>query len=682
MIYRILFAIVFIVAAVSSTLGQTTEFSYQGQLESASAPANGSFDFEFVLFDSASGGAQSSPVLPRSNVSVVNGTFSVTLDFGTGGFPGASRYLEIRVRQAGGGSFTTLGPRQVVGGTPYAVKSISANTAESATVAQNALTATNATSAQSAVNAQTAMNALNLGGVAANQFVQTNDSRLTDARPPTAGSSNYIQNAGTAQVPGFNIAGFGTAGNLNSLNNYLINGTRIMSNAGSFNMFVGANSGSANSGSSNAFFGASTGSNNLGGNDNSFFGFGSGFANTLGSSNAFFGRSAGENNTTGNGNSFFGTFTGDNNTTGGSNTYFGASSGRQNTTGSGNSFFGNAAGFRNTSGNNSFFGNRAGEDNTSGSQNSFFGSSAGGQNTTGFGNSYFGSSTGIANTIGENNSFFGTLAGSANTGSRNTFVGGAAGAFNTTGGENTFVGLGAGQSNSTGFSNAFFGTGAGVANTSGQSNTVIGAGANVGSANLSFATALGSGAVVTLSNTVVIGRAADTVRIPGGFAPAGLVTTGGNLVVAGTSLLAGVVDLGTLGAAGSQAICRNASGQISTCSSSLRYKTNFSSYRSGLELINKLKPLTFDWKDGGLHDLGLGAEDVAAIEPLLVTYNTKGEVEGVKYDRIGVVLVNAVKEQQKQIERQDSTIRQQRSELAALKAFVCSRRAKTAFCKK
>ncbi len=55
-------------------------------------------------------------------------------------------------------------------------------------------------------------------------------------------------------------------------------------------------------------------------------------------------------------------------------------------------------------------------------------------------------------------------------------------------------------------------------------------------------------------------------------------------------------------------------------------------------------------------DLGLGAEDVAAIEPLLVTYNKTGEVEGVKYDRLGVVLLNAVKEQQKQIQQQQILI--------------------------
>ena len=60
-----------------------------------------------------------------------------------------------------------------------------------------------------------------------------------------------------------------------------------------------------------------------------------------------------------------------------------------------------------------------------------------------------------------------------------------------------------------------------------------------------------------------------------------------------------------------------------------------------------------------MHDLGLVAEEVAEVEPLLVTHNEKGEVEGVKYDRLGVVLINAIKEQQAQIERQQAEITQQ-----------------------
>ncbi len=110
-------------------------------------------------------------------------------------------------------------------------------------------------------------------------------------------------------------------------------------------------------------------------------------------------------------------------------------------------------------------------------------------------------------------------------------------------------------------------------------------------------------------------------------------------------------------------------------------KTNIGSFGLGLSLINQLKPITFDWKVGGMHDFGLGAEDVAAIEPLLVVYNDKGEVEGVKYDRIGVVLVNAVKEQQIQIKAQQKQLEQQRTEINALKSLVCRNNKRAAICR-
>lgn len=66
--------------------------------------------------------------------------------------------------------------------------------------------------------------------------------------------------------------------------------------------------------------------------------------------------------------------------------------------------------------------------------------------------------------------------------------------------------------------------------------------------------------------------------------------------------------------------------------------------------------VSFDWKAKNTADLGLVAEEVNAIEPLLTTTNDKGEVEGVKYDRVGVVLVNAVNEQQMMIESQQKMI--------------------------
>jgi Chaperone of endosialidase len=285
---------------------------------------------------------------------------------------------------------------------------------------------------------------------------------------------------------------------------------------------------------------------------------------------------------------------------------------------------------------NTLLGTSSGSRNT-GDFNTFVGQTSGNSNTTGSKNSFFGHESGLNNTIGENNSFFGR----------------SAGTNNTTGGNNTFLGLQAG-----------FG------NTTGGNNTVIGSNANVGSNNLNFATAIGAGSLVFTSNTVALGRSQDSVLIQG------------ILTVQGSAL------------GGNVAVCRNTAGQISSCSSSLRYKTNIASFNSGLNLVSRLRPITFTWKDGGMKDFGLGAEDVAEVEPLLVTYNSKGEVEGVKYDRVAVVLLNAVKEQQVQIEKQNAQIaaqekqireqndqiKQQQAALESLKQIVCQSNAAAKIC--
>lgn len=158
--------------------------------------------------------------------------------------------------------------------------------------------------------------------------------------------------------------------------------------------------------------------------------------------------------------------------------------------------------------------------------------------------------------------------------------------------------------------------------------------------------------------------------------------------------VSGILRVATLGSAGGTYLCRNASNQISTCSSSLRYKTNLAPFRGGLNLISRLQPITFNWKANGEADLGLGAEEVAKVEPLLVTHNDKGEIEGVKYDRVAVVLLNAVKEQQAQIKKQTEMIqrqqnelhtqgqliKQQQSQLASLKRVVCKSHPKARNC--
>ena len=68
-----------------------------------------------------------------SNVTVTNGTFTVPLDFGVSGFPGANRYLEINVRHPGDPSYATLSPRQPLTSSPYSIRSLSAAAADAAT---------------------------------------------------------------------------------------------------------------------------------------------------------------------------------------------------------------------------------------------------------------------------------------------------------------------------------------------------------------------------------------------------------------------------------------------------------------------------------------------------------------------------------------------------------------------
>ena len=116
-------------------------------------------------------------------------------------------------------------------------------------------------------------------------------------------------------------------------------------------------------------------------------------------------------------------------------------------------------------------------------------------------------------------------------------------------------------------------------------------------------------------------------------------------------------------------MCLSVQNVIATCnSSSLRYKKDIAHYAGGLNIVNRLRPIAFTWKDHPERDLGFAAEDVAAIDPLLVTHNAKGEIEGVKYDRLTAVLTNAVQQQQRTIEtlqQQNSVVRNENTAIKA-----------------
>jgi hypothetical protein len=107
----------------------STGFIYQGRLNDGGSAANGTYDFEFKLYNAASSGSQVGSTITRNDVAVTDGLFTVELDFGSGTFTGDARWLEITVRPgASTGAYTTLTPRQALTATPYALYALSADT--------------------------------------------------------------------------------------------------------------------------------------------------------------------------------------------------------------------------------------------------------------------------------------------------------------------------------------------------------------------------------------------------------------------------------------------------------------------------------------------------------------------------------------------------------------------------
>jgi len=95
--------------------------TYQGRLTDMDAPAHGSYDLIFGVWDAPAGGTLVAGPVERENVAVKNGIFVVDLDFGEV-FNGEARFLEIGVRRGPStGAYTTLSPRQTVRPAPYAL---------------------------------------------------------------------------------------------------------------------------------------------------------------------------------------------------------------------------------------------------------------------------------------------------------------------------------------------------------------------------------------------------------------------------------------------------------------------------------------------------------------------------------------------------------------------------------
>ncbi len=101
--------------------------------------------------------------------------------------------------------------------------------------------------------------------------------------------------------------------------------------------------------------------------------------------------------------------------------------------------------------------------------------------------------------------------------------------------------------------------------------------------------------------------------------------------------------------------------------SDIRFKTNIRPVTNALNKVKSLQGVYFNWNQkafpekefGAQDELGFIAQEVEKIVPEIVTKDkTKEEYRSVKYDKLVALLVEAIKEQQKQIEKLQVKVKQ------------------------
>ena len=74
--------------------------------------------------------------------------------------------------------------------------------------------------------------------------------------------------------------------------------------------------------------------------------------------------------------------------------------------------------------------------------------------------------------------------------------------------------------------------------------------------------------------------------------------------------------------------------------------------------VQRLRGVSYNWKADGRHDIGLIAEEVVQVIPEVVMYEENGQdAKSVAYARLVALLIEGMKEQQKEIESLKATVK-------------------------
>jgi hypothetical protein len=247
---------------------------------------------------------------------------------------------------------------------------------------------------------------------------------------------------------------------------------------------------------------------------------------------------------------------------------------------------------------------------------------------------------------------------SLTTGIYNTALGGQALGRNTGGSNNTAVGLNALYYNN-GSDNTANGFEALFNNTTGPRNTAVGSGALIDNAAGSNNTAIGYQA---LSNS-----RGDNNTALGRLAGANITTGSGNIAIGynvqgtnanNTTWIGNVYGNAVNGGA----VYVDSNNKFGTLGSSRRYKDEIRPVAKASEVILSLQPVSFRYKKEidptRSLSFGLIAEEVAQVDPHLVTLDRDGKPQAVRYEAVNAMLLNEFLKAHRKIQEQEATINQ------------------------
>ena len=294
----------------------------------------------------------------------------------------------------------------------------------------------------------------------------------------------------------------------------------------------------------------------------------------------------------------------------------------------------------------------------------------------GINNTALGYQTLFSNTTGNYNTATGSQALKSNTSSRNTATGYQALISNIEGADNTAVGYQAAFSNignsvGGGFNNTAIGSQALYSNSSGDNTAVgfqalfshqggpVGIGENTAIGYLALRNTLGS-------NNTAVGAAAGYNLTTGTenicIGNKGVDTDSHTIRIGDSDFQTATYIAGIAFQTASEglAVYVNADGKLGTLLSSARFKDAIKPMDKASEAIHALKPVTFHYKKEldpkRIPQFGLVAEEVAKVNPDLVTRDANGEVYTVRYEAVNAMLLNEFLKEHRTVQEQKATI--------------------------